>query len=166
MQCQLFWAQNVVFRGESLHKNATYLLDRGFSHVMQQLNNAHIHLSVNAAPIRRKKNQQDCPSENNFIIKMFSSKLKIYKSLIRSVAIYGCEASTLTDRDERHLRIFERRILRNLFGPVQNENGSQRIRVNYELNKLIENADRVRFIKKQKNRLARSRDEDGRQEMS
>jgi hypothetical protein len=37
--------------------------------------------------------------------------------------------------------------LRKIFGPVQNEDGSWRNRINYELNKLIENADRVRFIK-------------------
>ena len=30
---------------------------------------------------------------------------------------------------------------------MQNEDGSWRIRMNYELNKLIENADIVRFIK-------------------
>jgi hypothetical protein len=30
---------------------------------------------------------------------------------------------------------------------VQNEDGSWRIRMNYELNELIENADRVKFIK-------------------
>jgi len=76
-----------------------------------------------------------------------SSKLKIYKSLIRPVVTYGCEAWTLTNRDERHLRIFERRILRKIFGPVQNEDGSWRIRMSYELNELIENADIVRFIK-------------------
>jgi len=60
---------------------------------------------------------------------------------------YGCEAWTLTNQDEQHLRIFERRILRKILDPVQNEDGSWRIRMNYELNKLIENADRVRFIK-------------------
>jgi len=60
---------------------------------------------------------------------------------------YGCEAWTLTNRGEQHLRIFERRILRKIFGPVQNEDGSWRIRMNYELNKLIGNADIVRFIK-------------------
>jgi hypothetical protein len=53
-----------------------------------------------------------------------SSKLKIYKSLIRTVVTYGCEAWTLTNRDEQHLRIFERRILRKILGPVQNEDGS------------------------------------------
>ena len=41
-----------------------------------------------------------------------SSKLKLYECLIRPVVAYGCEAWTLTNRDEQHLRIFERRILR------------------------------------------------------
>jgi hypothetical protein len=72
--------------------------------------------------------------------------LKKYRSLIRPVVTYGCEAWTLTDRDEQHLRRFERRILRKIFGPLQNEDGSWRIRMNYELKDLIENADIVRFI--------------------
>jgi hypothetical protein len=55
---------------------------------------------------------------------------------------YGCEAWTLTDREKPHLRI-----LREIFGPVQNEDISWRIKMNYELNELIENADIVRFIK-------------------
>ena len=51
-----------------------------------------------------------------------STKLKIYKSLIRPVVTYGCEAWTLTNRDEQHLRIYEHRILKKkIFGPVQNE---------------------------------------------
>jgi hypothetical protein len=40
-----------------------------------------------------------------------------------------------------------RRILRKIFGPVQNKGGFWRIRMNYELNELIGNADIVRFIK-------------------
>ena len=70
-------------------------------------------------------------------------KLKIYKSLIRPVVTYGCEAWTLTTRDEQYLRIFERKILRKIFGPVQDKDGSWRIR----MNELIGNADIVRFIK-------------------
>jgi len=73
-----------------------------------------------------------------------SSKFKIYKSLIRPVVTYRSEAWTLTSQ---HLRIFGRRILRKIFGPVQNADGSWRIRMNYELNELIEKADMVRFIK-------------------
>jgi hypothetical protein len=37
--------------------------------------------------------------------------------------------------------------LRKIFGPVQNEDGSWRIRMNYQLNELIGNAVIVRFIK-------------------
>jgi hypothetical protein len=76
-----------------------------------------------------------------------SSKLKIYKCLIRPVVTYGCEVWTLTNRDEQYLRIFERRILRKIFGPVQNEDGFWRIRTNYKLNDLIKNAYIVRFVK-------------------
>jgi hypothetical protein len=60
---------------------------------------------------------------------------------------YGCEAWTLTNRDEQYLRIFERRILRKIFGRVQNEDGFWRIRMNHELDELIQNADIVRFVK-------------------
>ena len=76
-----------------------------------------------------------------------SSKLKIYKSLIRPIVTYGCEAWMLTSRDEQYLRIYERRILRKIFGPVQNEDGLWRIRMNYEVNDLIKNADIVRSVK-------------------
>jgi len=60
---------------------------------------------------------------------------------------YGCEAWKLTNRNEEYLRIFERRILRKVFGPVQTEDGSWRIGMNHKLNELIENAERVGFIK-------------------
>jgi hypothetical protein len=44
------------------------------------------------------------------------------------------------------LRIFERQILRKIFGPVNIDN-MWRIRNNMEIDKLIEGADTVRFIK-------------------
>ena len=53
--------------------------------------------------------------------------------------------------------------MRKIFGPVQNEDGFWRIRMNYELNDLIKSADIVRIVKKQKNGLAGSRDADGRE---
>jgi hypothetical protein len=73
------------------------------------------------------------------------SKLKIYKSLIRPLVTYRCEAWTLTNRDEQNLRIFERRILRKM--KMQNEDGSWRIRINYKPSELVKNTDIVRFIK-------------------
>jgi hypothetical protein len=76
-----------------------------------------------------------------------SSKLKIYESLIRPIVTYGCESWTLTNRDEQYLRISERRILRKILSPVQNEKGFWRIRMNHELNDPIKNADIVRCVK-------------------
>jgi len=66
--------------------------------------------------------------------------------ICKPVVTYGCEAWTLTSRYEQQLRIFELKILRKIFGPVQDENGFWRIRKNHELNELIGNADIVRFI--------------------
>jgi len=40
--------------------------------------------------------------------------------------------------------------LRKIFGPVQNEDGFWRIRMNYELDDLIKNADIVRFVKRKR----------------
>ena len=76
-----------------------------------------------------------------------SSKPKIYTTLIRLAVTYGCETCTLTSRNEQHLRIFERKILRKIFGSVQDKNGIWRIRKNHQLNELIGNADIIRFIK-------------------
>jgi hypothetical protein len=82
-----------------------------------------------------------------------SSKLKIYKTLIRPVVTYGSEAWTLTRRNEQQLRIFERKILRKIFGAIQDENGIWRSRKNQELDELIRNADIVRFIKSRRMNL-------------
>jgi len=68
---------------------------------------------------------------------MEAQRLKIHKSLVRPVVTYGCEAWTLKNRDEQYLRISKRRILRKTFGPMRNEDGFWRIRMNYELNDLI-----------------------------
>jgi len=70
----------------------------------------------------------------------------LHKTLIRPVVTYGCEAWMLTSQNEQ-LRISELKILRKIFGPIQDENGFWRIRKNHELNELIGNADLVRFIK-------------------
>ena len=55
---------------------------------------------------------------------------------------------TLTAKDENNLNIFERQILRKIFGPVNIDN-TWRIRNNMETDKFIEGADIVRFIKAQ-----------------
>ena len=59
------------------------------------------------------------------------------------------ETWTLTAKDENNLRIFKRQILRKIFSPV-NIDSIWRIRNNMEIDKLIEGADIVRFIKAQR----------------
>jgi hypothetical protein len=43
-------------------------------------------------------------------------KMRIYKTIILPVVLYGCETWSLTLREERRLRVFENRMLRRIFG--------------------------------------------------
>ena len=42
-------------------------------------------------------------------------KTKIYRTIISPVVLYGCEAWSLTVREERKLRVFENMVLRRIF---------------------------------------------------
>jgi hypothetical protein len=48
-------------------------------------------------------------------------KIKVYKTIILSVVLYGCETWSLTLREEHRLRVFENRVLRRIFGPKRDE---------------------------------------------
>ena len=48
-------------------------------------------------------------------------KIKIYRTIILLVVLYGCETWSLTLREERRLRMFENRVLRIVFGPKRDE---------------------------------------------
>ena len=43
--------------------------------------------------------------------------IKIYRTIIVPVVLYGCETWSLTMTEERRLRVCENRALRKLFGP-------------------------------------------------
>ena len=61
--------------------------------------------------------------------------MEIYKTMIRTVVTYWSETGTLTAEDGNNLSIFERQILRNIFGTV-NTDSVWRIRNNMEIDKL------------------------------
>ncbi len=61
------------------------------------------------------------------------TKLTLYKALIMPVLTYGAEAWTMTTSDEATLGVFERKILRKIFGPLHVGNGEYRRRWNDEL---------------------------------
>ena len=44
-------------------------------------------------------------------------KIKIYRTIIMTVVLYGCETLSLTLREERRLRMFENRVVRKVYGP-------------------------------------------------
>jgi hypothetical protein len=48
-------------------------------------------------------------------------KIKIYRTIILPVVLYGCESWLLTLREECRLRVFENRVLRRIFGPKTDE---------------------------------------------
>ena len=48
-------------------------------------------------------------------------KIKIYRTVILPVVLYGCETWLLTLWEERKLRVFENRVLRRIFGPRRDE---------------------------------------------
>jgi len=91
----------------------------------------------------------------SFVVEFLSSsllsknlKIKIYRTIILPVVLYGCETWSLTLREERRLRVFENRVLRRVFGPKRDEvTGEWRKLHNEELNGLYCSPNIVRVIK-------------------
>jgi hypothetical protein len=52
---------------------------------------------------------------------MFKNIIRIYKTIILSVVLYGYETWSLTVREEHRLRVFENRVLSRIFGPKRDE---------------------------------------------
>jgi hypothetical protein len=48
-------------------------------------------------------------------------KINVYKTVILSVVLYGCETWSLTLREENRRKAFENRVLRRMFGPKMDE---------------------------------------------
>jgi hypothetical protein len=72
-------------------------------------------------------------------------KVKIYKTIILPVVLYGCETWSVTLREEHRLRAFENRVLRRMFGPKRDEvKGEWRKMHNAELHNLYSSPDIIR----------------------
>ena len=71
------------------------------------------------------------------------------------VVSYGCETWSLTLREERRLRVFENRVLREIFGPKRDEvTGEWRKLHNGKLNDLYSSPNIFRVMKSRRMRWA------------
>jgi hypothetical protein len=61
-------------------------------------------------------------------------KIRIYKTIVLSVVLYGCETSSVTLREEDRLRVIQNRVLR-IFGPKKDE--AKQVRENYIIRSFI-----------------------------
>ena len=78
------------------------------------------------------------------------SKLKLYWSIIRPTVTYGCETWVLKETTKNKLMVFERKVLRRIFGPTKEKDGTWRIKTNDELDELIRHKNIINHIKAQR----------------
>jgi hypothetical protein len=82
-------------------------------------------------------------------------KIKIYKTIIPLVVLYGGETWSLTLREEHRLRVFENRVLRRIFRPKRDEVMRQCRKLHSrELQNLNSSPDTIRQIKSRRIRWA------------
>jgi hypothetical protein len=82
-------------------------------------------------------------------------KIKIYRTIMLPVILYGCENWSLTLREEHRLRVFENRVLRRIFGPKRDEvTGEWRRLHNKELYALYSSLNIILVIKSRRLRWA------------
>jgi hypothetical protein len=79
-------------------------------------------------------------------------KIKIYKTVIFPVVLYGCKTWSLTLGEEHRLRVFETRVLRKISGPKREEDKQWRKFHNDELHNLHSLPNIVRVIKSRRMR--------------
>ena len=59
-------------------------------------------------------------------------KIKIHRTIISPVVLYGCETWFFTLRDECRLRVLENRVLRGIFGSMRNQETREWRKLHYE----------------------------------
>jgi len=78
------------------------------------------------------------------------SKLKLYWSIISPVVTYACEVLVLKETVKNKLIVFERKVLRKIFGPTKESDGTWRIKTNIELDELIRHKNIINHVKAQR----------------
>jgi hypothetical protein len=95
--------------------------------------------------------------QNLFFSRLLSKivKVRIFKTIILPVVLYGCETWSLTVREEYKLRVFEIRVLRRIFGPKRDRvTGGWRKLHDEELHNLYSSPNIIIIIKSRRIRRA------------
>jgi hypothetical protein len=84
-----------------------------------------------------------------------NTRIRVYRTIILRVVLYGCETRSLTLREEQRLRVFENRVLRRIFGPKRDEaTGEWRRLHNEEFNDLYSSPNIIWVIKSRRMKWA------------
>jgi hypothetical protein len=84
-----------------------------------------------------------------------NTKIKICRTIILPVVLYGCETWSVTLREKHRMRVFENRVLRRIFGPKRDGvTGEWRRLHKKELNDLYASPNIIRAIKSTRMRWA------------
>ena len=73
-------------------------------------------------------------------------KLQLYNTLIRPIVTYASETWVFEENMINKLMIFERRIMRKIFGPTRTHDGYWRIKTNQEINEILKGQNIICFI--------------------
>jgi hypothetical protein len=76
--------------------------------------------------------------------------LKLYWIILRPIVTYACEAWVLKETIKNKLMVFERKVLRKIFGRTKERECAWRIKTNDELDKLIRYKNIISHIKEQR----------------
>jgi len=72
-------------------------------------------------------------------------------TLLRPIVLYGSETWALRNAEEQRLGVFERKVLRKIYGPVFNRETNEWIKLhNYELKRQFQRPDIVKEVTKRR----------------
>jgi len=91
--------------------------------------------------------------QTNFSLKVYWSKKIKTETILeyyRPIATFGCEVWVLKQTTRKKLMVFERKVLRKIFGPTKERDGAWGNKTNDELDELITHKNIINHIKAQR----------------